>query len=66
MKLCANCSSEDVGGDGETLCRVCDAAETAAERKRQRARMNRRAREQALRDCGLVKVRSALGGVYWE
>lgn len=26
----------------------------------------RRFRDQARRDCGLVKVRGALGGVYWE
>ena len=41
----------------------------AIERKRLsriRANVNRKAREQAMRDCGLVKVRGALGGVYWE
>lgn len=32
----------------------------------QRARENRKAREQVMRDCGLVKVRGALGGTYWE
>ena len=26
----------------------------------------RQDREQVLRDCGLVKVRGALGGTYWE
>jgi len=26
----------------------------------------RRAREDAYRSCGLVKVRGALGGTYWE
>jgi hypothetical protein len=31
-----------------------------------RANVNRRAREQAAKDCGLVKVRGALGGIYWE
>ena len=33
-----------------------------------RARKNaaRRAKDQAMRDCGLIKVRGALGGVYWE
>jgi hypothetical protein len=33
---------------------------------RKRARDNRRARESAMRDCGLVKVRGNLGGTYWE
>lgn len=31
-----------------------------------RARANRKAREQAMRDAGLVKVRGAQGGTYWE
>jgi len=37
-----------------------------ATRKRKRRNAARKAREQAMRDCGLVKVRGALGGVYWE
>ena len=27
---------------------------------------NRKSREQAYKDCGLVKVKGALGGTYWE
>lgn len=27
---------------------------------------NRKAREQAYEDCGMVKVKGALGGIYWE
>ena len=41
----------------------------AIERKRLsriRANNNRKAREQVMRDCGLVKVHGALGGIYWE
>jgi hypothetical protein len=34
--------------------------------KREQRNRRRRAREQAYRDCGMVKVRGALGGVYWE
>lgn len=30
------------------------------------ARENRKAREQAYRSCGLVKVKGTLGGTYWE
>lgn len=37
-----------------------------ARRKTRRANLNRRDREDVLRSCGLVKVRGALGGVYWE
>jgi hypothetical protein len=39
-----------------------------AERQATKDRRNatRREREQVMRDCGLVKVRGALGGIYWE
>jgi len=37
-----------------------------AEVARKRRNKARRERDQALRDLGLVKVRGAQGGVYWE
>jgi len=33
---------------------------------RERRNALRRARDQAMRDLGMVKVRGALGGTYWE
>jgi hypothetical protein len=42
---------------------------TAEDKKiaaRKRAAANRKAREQVMKDCGLIKVRGALGGIYWE
>jgi len=42
------------------------AAPILAEVKRRRANKARRDRDQLRRDCGLVKVRGALGGTYWE
>jgi len=30
------------------------------------AAQNRKAREEAYKSCGLVKVKGALGGTYWE
>lgn len=67
MKVCANCLSENVGvRDIDTLCPACEAAETPAKLRRERAKQNRKARESALRSLGLVKVRGAMGGVYWE
>jgi len=65
MKVCSNCGSEDVGRDGEDLCRVCDGAEKKT-LANQRRRENAKERNQVLRDLGLVRVRGALGGVYWE
>ena len=38
----------------------------ARERKRRFRNINRRARAQVMKDIGLVKVRGALGGTYWE
>ena len=66
MKVCANCGSENVGGDKENLCELCYMAENKAALKRRRAMLYRRERDQAMRDLGLVRVRGALGGVYWE
>lgn len=34
--------------------------------RRARARANRKAKDQILRDMGMVKVRGNLGGTYWE
>jgi hypothetical protein len=34
--------------------------------KRARARANRKAREEVMKSLGLVKVKGALGGTYWE
>jgi len=34
--------------------------------KRLRRNRDRRFRDQAMRDIGMVKVRGALGGTYWE
>lgn len=37
-----------------------------AERSKVRAKRARKAKDEAYRSCGLVKVRGALGGTYWE
>ncbi len=66
MKVCETCGDEIDTADGENRCDVC---ERAAEGKRHllaKRRANRRAIDEAYSSCGLVKVRGALGGVYWE
>jgi hypothetical protein len=67
-----NTNSEAGSVAAEDHARLKKASEFASielakrmERNR-RAKANRRAREDALKSCGLVKVRGALGGVYWE
>jgi len=68
MKVCENCGIEIGGRDGvDQLCPKCEACD-GDKRKLANRRHNegRRARDQAMRDLGLVKVHGALGGTYWE
>ena len=70
--LCTNQWTEDRADALEIVnlaLEKCFADESSDEHKRIariRANANRKAREQVMRDCGLVKVRGALGGIYWE
>ena len=71
MKFCRICGEEFCGiegaRDGENVCRSCaDATDARDVSKVAKVRANRKAREEALRSCGLVKVRGACGGTYWE
>lgn len=62
MKFCEMCGDEIATKDGENRCADCDGkARASAKRKAQR-----KAREDVMRSLGLVKVRGAMGGVYWE
>lgn len=61
MKVCEKCGVEIDGGDGENFCRDCEDG-----RKKARRRAQRREREAVMRSLGLVKVKGALGGTYWE
>jgi len=62
MKFCEKCGVEISTKDGENLCQDCENGKRLNEKRK----AARRAREAALRSCGLVKVRGALGGTYWE
>jgi uncharacterized Zn finger protein (UPF0148 family) len=62
MKVCEDCGTEICTKDGENKCPSCDSKE----RKSKKAKLRRQEREQMMRDCGLVKVKGALGGTYWE
>lgn len=65
MKVCEHCGEEIGTRDGDSLCDACERAAENGQRRKS-ARSDRRSRESALRSCGLVKVRGALGGTYWE
>lgn len=62
MKVCEICGEEIGGRDGDNTCTSCEAKELTKANRRKLRRM----RDQVMRDCGLVKVRGALGGTYWE
>jgi hypothetical protein len=64
MKVCEKCGSEIGTKDGENRCQTCDNPETPKQRKRRVS--NRKAIDDAMRSCGMTKVRGAMGGVYWE
>jgi hypothetical protein len=57
--MCDNCTEKC-----QKPCANCTCDKKKEAQKRSYA--NRKAREQVMRDMGLVKVRGALGGVYWE
>ena len=64
MKFCKTCGCEIDTRDGDNRCLECE--EITSKKRLASARRARKLREQALRDLGLVKVRGALGGTYWE
>lgn len=70
MKFCNKCGDEIDTRDGDNRCAECEAIDSEKKAKRAklnaRARANRKARESVMQDLGLVKVRGAMGGVYWE
>ena len=63
MKVCETCGDEIFTKDGLNQCEAC---EEGRRKRNARAMANRKARDAALRSMGLVKVRGALGGTYWE
>ena len=65
MKTCEKCGEEVGLLDGDNVCSYCEQDEKN-KAKRSRANAKRRSREDVLRSCGLIKVRGAMGGTYWE
>jgi len=65
MKTCEKCGIEIDTRDGENLCRACDDA-AANGKTRKGARKQRNMYHQAMLDCGLVRVKGACGGIYYE
>ncbi len=62
MKVCERCGDEIATKDGDNKCRVCD--ETP--HKKPKAKRRRSVRDEVMASLGLVKVRGAMGGTYYE
>lgn len=69
MKVCESCGLEIGTPDGDNECSECTAIKINLDAiwpDGLKYGDKRRAREDVLRSCGLVKVRGALGRTYWE
>lgn len=66
MKVCEICGNEILTRDGENRCRHCEDYEDLPAESRAKRKRARRAKDEVMRSLGLVKVRGAMGGTYWE
>lgn len=67
MKVCNRCGIEIDGLDGDNFCPDCeDRDDDPPSSKKKSKSLSRKDREEVYRDLGLVKVKGALGGTYWE
>lgn len=62
MKFCGKCGVEIYTKDGDNKCPLCNSGKT----KKDVAKANRQARHQAMIDLGLVRVKGAMDGIYYE
>jgi len=63
MKVCKICGDEIATKDGENSCLKCQKASAG---KKKLFKKNAETRDAIMESLGLVKVRGAMGGVYWE
>lgn len=61
MKLCERCGDEIDTKDGENRCSKCDGRRGSKKSKTQRQMVH-----DVMTSLGLVKVKGALGGTYYE
>jgi hypothetical protein len=66
MKVCQHCGDEIDTTDGENTCPECERAKEGKRHLLAKRRATRSIKDELLSDLGLVKVRGALGGTYWE
>jgi hypothetical protein len=66
VKVCEHCGVEIDGLDGDNLCRECEESDVEIKPTTKRKGLSRRDRDDLMSSLGLVKVKGACGGVYWE
>lgn len=66
MKVCEKCEQEIFTKDGENRCQDCEQTNQKKKERNQKAAARRKATRDAMASIGLVRVRGALGGVYYE
>jgi len=62
MKVCETCGEEIATRDGENQCEECERKARVSKRRK----AARQERDAVMRSLGLVKVKGAMGGIYWE
>lgn len=60
MKVCSKCSSEISTRDGDNTCPNCKKGKT------RNTRRSRREIDDVMASLGLVRVKGAMGGTYYE
>lgn len=65
MKVCKFCGIEISTRDGENFCSECEDLSAAGVKRLSHKRIKKE-REVVLESVGLIKVKGAMGGVYWE
>ena len=63
MKLCKICGREISTRGGINECNSCH---NSTNTKRAVLKQERKEQDSLLEDIGLVKVKGAMGGIYWE
>lgn len=61
MKVCEKCGNEISTPDGVNRCKSCESG-----KKKKKNALSRKDIDQVMRDCGMVKVKGAMGGTYYE
>lgn len=62
MKVCESCNAEIFTKDGENKCPNCDAGK----KPKKKVRRSRKEMDAIMASCGMVRVRGAMGGTYYE